>query len=213
MICHCQYTSTWWNSAKFLCLIITSKIPAVWAMNLLHKNRAQTSCAGTISFLFARCRYLTTLRFCQLFGRIGGDRWGGHGGAHCRGPWRLTAGPAGAASVQHRRRQKGWHAQDPSIISWLHYYCYLHNRRWGGCVYVLQMFLSVFVFFCFFSVRQKIPDNPRTDFHETFTKRYRGKWSFQRHATAWRMTQNYFMLVRYCTAVALKRYEGVNAFN
>jgi len=32
-------------------------------------------------------------------------------------------------------------------------------------------------------------------------------------ADAWRMTQNYFMVVRYCTAVALKRHERVNAFN
>ena len=29
--------------------------------------------------------------------------------------------------------------------------------------------------------------NGLTDFHETFTKRYGGKWSFQRRAAAWRM--------------------------
>ena len=49
-------------------------------------------------------------------------------------------------------------------------------------------------FFCFFSVRQKyettVLGNGWTDFHETFTKRYRGKWSLQRRAAAWRMTQN-----------------------
>jgi len=32
-------------------------------------------------------------------------------------------------------------------------------------------------------------------------------------ADAWRMTQNYFMVVRYCTAVVLKRHERVNAFS
>jgi len=32
-------------------------------------------------------------------------------------------------------------------------------------------------------------------------------------AAAWRITQNEFMLVRYCSAVALKRHERVNAFN
>ena len=32
-------------------------------------------------------------------------------------------------------------------------------------------------------------------------------------AAAWQMTRNLFMLVRYCTAVALKRHEGLNAFN
>jgi len=41
--------------------------------------------------------------------------------------------------------------------------CCFRNRRWGGCVYVLQMFFFVFCFllfaFCSFSVRHKIPDN------------------------------------------------------
>jgi len=37
---------------------------------------------------------------------------------------------------------------------------YLRNRRWGGCVYVLQMFFCLF-FFVFFSVRHKIWDNRR----------------------------------------------------
>jgi len=64
----------------------------------------------------------------------------------------------------------------------------LRNRRWCGSVYVLQMF---FVFFSFFSVRKKyettVLGNGWTDFHETFTKRCRGKWSFQRRVAAWRM--------------------------
>jgi len=39
--------------------------------------------------------------------------------------------------------------------------CYLRNRRWGGSVYVLQMFFSVFfVFFCFFSIRKNIMRQP-----------------------------------------------------
>jgi len=48
----------------------------------------------------------------------------------------------------------------------------LRNHRWGGSVYVLQMF---FVFFLFLSVRQKyettVLGHGWTDFHETFTKR------------------------------------------
>ena len=37
---------------------------------------------------------------------------------------------------------------------------HLRNRRWGGCVYVLQNFFSVFFcLFFVFPVRQKIPDN------------------------------------------------------
>jgi len=49
-------------------------------------------------------------------------------------------------------------------------------------------------FFCFFlfffSVRKNettVLGNGWTDFHETFTKRYWGKWSLQRRAAAWRM--------------------------
>jgi len=80
---------------------------------------------------------------------------------------------------------------------WLHFPTYLRNRRWGGCVCFTYVFFCFFVFFLFFfvfSVRHKIPDNRSrerlTDFDETFTKRYRGKWSLQRRAAAWRMTQN-----------------------
>jgi len=73
---------------------------------------------------------------------------------------------------------------------------YLRNRLpvGGGCVYVLQMFFVFFSFlffvFCFFSVRQKYETtvfrNGWTDFHETFTKWYRGKCSLKRRAAAWR---------------------------
>jgi len=48
----------------------------------------------------------------------------------------------------------------------------LRNRRWSGCVYVLQMF---FCFLLFFRSPQKyqttVLGNGWTDFHETFTKR------------------------------------------
>jgi len=51
-------------------------------------------------------------------------------------------------------------------------------------------FADVFFCFLFFSVRQKyettILRNGWTDFHETFTKRYRGKCSLKRRAAAWR---------------------------
>ena len=62
----------------------------------------------------------------------------------------------------------------------------LCNRRWGGSIYVLQMF-----FFVFLPSAKKyetaVLGNGWTDLHETFTKRYRGKWSLQRRAAAWRM--------------------------
>ena len=43
---------------------------------------------------------------------------------------------------------------------------------------------------CFFPTAKNettVLGNGWTDFHETFTKRYRGKWSLQRRAAAWRM--------------------------
>ena len=47
-----------------------------------------------------------------------------------------------------------------------------------------------FVFFVFFSVSQRyettVLGNGWTDFHETFTKRYRGKCILKRRAPAWR---------------------------
>ena len=63
--------------------------------------------------------------------------------------------------------------------------------------YMFYSFFPVFFVFCFFlfdpfatKYRTTVLGNGWTDFHETFTKRYRGKWSFQRRAAAWRMTQN-----------------------
>ena len=51
-------------------------------------------------------------------------------------------------------------------------------------------FLFFFVFFCFFPVRQKyettVLGNGWTDFHETFTKRYREKCRLKCRAAAWR---------------------------
>ena len=46
------------------------------------------------------------------------------------------------------------------------------------------------MFFCFFlteKMRQPFSGTAEPDFHETFTKRYWGKWSLQRRAAAWRM--------------------------
>ena len=51
---------------------------------------------------------------------------------------------------------------------------YLRNRRWGGSVYVLQMFF-VFLFFPSakkYEYESTVLWNGWTDFHETFTKRY-----------------------------------------
>jgi len=46
-------------------------------------------------------------------------------------------------------------------------------------------------FFCFFFVHQNyettVLGNGWTDFHKTFTKRYRETWSLKRRAAAWRM--------------------------
>ena len=64
--------------------------------------------------------------------------------------------------------------------AWLYFYFSIFDfiyRRWGGCVYVLQMFFCFvfFVFFRFFRTPQKyqttVLRNGWTDFHETFTKR------------------------------------------
>jgi len=48
-------------------------------------------------------------------------------------------------------------------------------------------------FFLFFSVHQNyettVRGNGLTDFHETFTKRYRETWSLKRRAAAWRMAK------------------------
>ena len=61
---------------------------------------------------------------------------------------------------------------------------YLRIRRWGGCVYVLQIFFCFFCLFLFFSFATKyqttVLENSWTDFHETFTKRQRAQRSFQR---------------------------------
>ena len=56
---------------------------------------------------------------------------------------------------------------------------YLRNRRWGGCVYVLQMFFCFFFVFCFclffaFSVHHK---NTRQPFWGT-AERNRFSWNF-----------------------------------
>ena len=52
-------------------------------------------------------------------------------------------------------------------------------------------FVFFFVFFLLFPSAKKyettVLGNGWTDFHETFTKRYRGKCSLQRGAAAWRM--------------------------
>ena len=49
---------------------------------------------------------------------------------------------------------------------------YLRNRRWGGCIYVLQMFFLFFLFFSFFRLSKKyqtpVLGNGWMDFHETY---------------------------------------------
>jgi len=115
-------------------------------------------------------------------------------------------------------------------------YVYLRNRLpvGGGRVHVLQMF---FLFFFVFSVHQNyettVLGNGWTDFHETFTKRYRGNvvWNVvpplgESRAAAWRMA-NVDDCVIYdmtlaesphhhrapCTAVALYNHERANGCN
>ena len=115
----------------------------------------------------------------------------------------------------------------------------LRNRRWGGCVYVLQMSFSVF--FSVFSVRHK---NTRQPFSGTaewiFTKllpndrggnvvsNFVPKWGLGPQlffgaknytlCTWWWCLASESELVCWlwhwaATAVALKRHERVNAFN
>jgi len=67
-------------------------------------SRWGTCYSGTISFLFARCRYLSTLRFSLTNSGKGADGWGRARGSHRRGPWRPTTG-SGDASVHYKRRQ------------------------------------------------------------------------------------------------------------
>jgi len=73
----------------------------------------------------------------------------------------------------------------------------LRNRQWGGCVYVLQMVFLFFFCFVFFPSATKyettVLGNGWTDFHETFTKRYRGKWSFQRRTQMGARPPNNFL--------------------
>jgi len=54
---------------------------------------------------------------------------------------------------------------------------------------VAYMFHRCFFLFFFRPQKNKttVLGNGWTDFHETFTKRYRGKWSLQRRAAVWRM--------------------------
>ena len=107
----------------------------------------------------------------------------------------------------------------------------LRNRRWGGCVYVLQMF-----FFCFFfrsPQKYQTTDlgNGWTDFHETFTKRFQrrnemgvrppnnslGVKIYTLRTWWWRLASDWELVcwLWHCaaTAVALKRHERANTFN
>ena len=63
-------------------------------------------------------------------------------------------------------------------------YADLRNRRCGGV-----NFLQIFFVFLFFPSTKKyettVLGNGWTDFHETFIKWYRGKWSLKRRVAAW----------------------------
>jgi len=117
----------------------------------------------------------------------------------------------------------------------------LRNRRWGGCVYVLQMFFSVSFVFLFFFVRQKIPDNRSPErlngfswnFYQTiagkmeFASTYKmgarppinflGAKNYALRTWWWRLASDWEVVcwLWHCaaTVVALKRHERVNAFN
>jgi len=122
------------------------------------------------------------------------------------------------------------------------FWVFLRNRRWGGCVYVLQMFFRFFLFFFVFfpSVKKyqtTVLGNGWTYFHETFTKRQRAQCSSQRRTEMearppinfwgaknytlrtwwWRLASESELVcwLWHCaaTAVALKRHERVNVFN
>jgi len=114
----------------------------------------------------------------------------------------------------------------------------LRNRRWGGCVYVLQMF-----FFVFFRFATKIPDNRSRErlngFSWIFYQTIAGKMEFAMHRRTkmgarhpinflgaknytlrtwwWRLARESELVcwLWHCaaTAVALKRHERANAFN
>jgi len=71
-------------------------------------------------------------------------------------------------------RCSSWHSWDLLMKFW-QAWVYLRNRRWGRCLYVLQM-LCFFVFFLIFFLfatkyETTVLGNGWTDFHETFTKR------------------------------------------
>jgi len=119
---------------------------------------------------------------------------------------------------------------------------HLRNRRWGGCVYVLQMFfLFLFCFFSAFSIRQKIWDNRSRErlngfswnFYQTIAGKmefaspylngarppinFLGAKNYTLRTWRWRLASDWELVcwLWHCaaTAVALKRHERVNAFN
>ena len=84
---------------------------------------------------------------------------------------------------------------------------FLRNRRWGGAAVAYMFYRCFFLFFfCVFFRPQKyettVLGNVWTDFHETFTKRYREKCSLQRRAAAWRMANVDLRNLRYDSALA-----------
>jgi len=135
---------------------------------------------------------------------------------------------------------KNWHYMIP-VLSWCLGWAVLFYAsavaRWRGCVYVLQRFL----FFPSATIVHKYETTFSGMAEQIFMKLLPNdsgengvsitvpKWGLGPQiifwglkttqctllhvgtgAAVWRMTQ---MLVRYCTAVALKRHERVNAFN
>ena len=120
-------------------------------------------------------------------------------------------------------------------------YDYLRNRRWGGCVYVLQMLFSAFLFFFAFSVSHKNTRQPFSGTAERIfmkilpndsgenvvfnvvpklglgPKYFLGAKNYTLRIWCWRLASDSELVcwLWHCaaTAVALKRHEGVNAFN
>jgi len=94
---------------------------------------------------------------------------------------------------------------------------------------VAYMFYKCFFcFFLFFSVHQNyettVLGNGWTDFHETFTKRYRETWSLKRRAAAWRMANvddlrnlrydsGAITRGRHARRLRLQMHERANGFN
>jgi len=131
-----------------------------------------------------------------------------------------------------------WHLWFTTVDQLKNIHCFLRNRRWGGCVYVLRMFFSVF--FCFFrpskNTRQPFSGTAEWIFMKLLPNDSGGnvvsnvipKWglgpqiifggkNYTLCTWWWRLTSDWELVcwLWHCaaTAVALKRHERANAFN